>query len=76
MLLYFKSRKKCHKKIENRLTNKNVTPKNDLLTMYFACTREVIQKSLNQNSSKLSDFVQAFGSKLSIFYYLVLVRSI
>ena len=29
--------------------------------------------SLNQNSSKIRDFVQAFGPQLSIFYYLVLV---
>ena len=43
-----------------------------ILTMYFACTREVIQKSLNQNSRKWSDF----RHQLSIFYYVVLVRSI
>ena len=30
MLLYFKSRKKCHKNFENRLTNKDFIPKNDL----------------------------------------------
>ena len=62
MLLYPKSCKKCLKNLENWLTNKDLTPKND-----FACTREVIQKSLNQNSSKLRDFVQAFGPQLSIF---------
>ena len=28
-----------------------------MLTPYFVCTREVIQKSLNQNSSKCWDFV-------------------
>ena len=28
--------------------------------MQFACTREVIQKSLNQNSSNFGDFVQSF----------------
>ena len=47
-----------------------------ILTMYFACTREVIQKSFNQHSNKYRDFVQAFGPQLSIFYHLVLVRSI
>ena len=40
-----------------------------ILTWYFACTRKVIQKSLNQNSSKWWDFVQVFGPQLSIFYY-------
>ena len=29
---------------------------------------EVIQKSLNKNSNKLRNFVQAFGPQLSIFY--------
>ena len=46
------------------------------LVHYFACKREVIQTSLNSNSSKLREFVKAFGTQLSIFYYLVLVRSI
>ena len=46
-----------------------------ILTWYFACTREVIQKSLNQNSSKLGVFVHGFGPHLSIFNYVVLVRS-
>ena len=32
-----------------------------ILTMYFECTREVIQV-LNQNSSKFWDFRQAFGT--------------
>ena len=39
------------------------TPKNDL-DLHFAYTREVIQKFLNQNSSRLKDFVQAFGPHL------------
>ena len=42
-----------------------------ILTLYFAYAREVIQ-----NSIKLRDFVQAFGPQISIFYYLMLVRSI
>ena len=36
----------------------------------------LIQKSLNQNSRWLMDFFQAFGPQLSIFYYLVMGRSI
>ena len=44
---------------------KNLRPKM-ILIMGFACTREVIQKSLNQNSSKLRDFVQAFGPILLV----------
>ena len=39
-------------------------------------SREVIQKSLNKDSSKFWDFAQVFGPQLSIFYYLVLVCSI
>ena len=49
---------------------KNLRPK-IILTMYFACTREVIL-----NSSKLRDFIQAFGPQLSIFDYLAGVGSL
>ena len=65
------SLKKCHKKFENP-SLKLLRPKM-ILIMYFECTRTVNQKSLNKNSSKLEDFVQAFGPQISIFYYLVLV---
>ena len=41
-----------------------------MILTYFACTREVIQKSLNQNSCKIWDFVQAFGPQFSMFNYL------
>ena len=37
---------------------------------------QVGYKPLKTNSSKLREFVQAFGPQLSIFYYLVLVPSI
>ena len=39
-------------------------------------TRKVIQMSLNQNSSILGGFVQAFGPQLIIFNVVVLVSSI
>ena len=42
----------------------------------FCIYKGVIQKSLNENSSKIGDFVQAFGLQLSILYSVVLVRSI
>ena len=73
--LHSKSRKKCDKNFENRLTKKNFKPKNDL-AMYFACTREIILRSLNQNSGKFGGYVQAFGPQLNIFYYVVLVRNV
>ena len=44
--------------------------------MYFPCTRDVIQNYLNQNSSKVRDFVQAIGPHLSICDYLVGVSSL
>ena len=71
--MHSKSLKQCHKNFENPLTNKKLKPKNDL-DPTIVCTREVIQKSLNQNSSRLRDFVQEFGPQLSIFYCLVLAR--
>ena len=43
-----------------------------ILTMYKGGNPKV----LNQNSSRLRDFDQAFGPQLSIFYYLVFVFSI
>ena len=36
------SPKKCHKKFENRLTNKIIIPKN-IFNRHFACARKVIQ---------------------------------
>ena len=36
-LLLSKSRKNGHKKIENRITNKTFTPKNDLDYRFFHC---------------------------------------
>ena len=32
--------------------------------------------SLNQNSGKTWDYVQAFGPQLNIFYYVVLVHNV
>ena len=44
-----------------------------ILTWYFTCAREVIQKSKIYNSIKFGDFVQAFGPHLGISLYLALI---
>ena len=44
-----------------------------ILTMYFACTREVIQKYLNQNSSKCGTLFKHLDLNLAYFTILVLV---
>ena len=57
-------------KFENRLTNKDFTPKNDL-DHVFCMYKGVNPKVFKSNSSKFGDFVQAFGPQLSMFNYLV-----
>ena len=48
-----------------------------ILTWYFTCAREVIQKSKKKkNSSKFGDFVQVLGPHLSTSLYLTLIYSI
>ena len=37
IFLHSKSRKKCHKSFENRFINKNLTPKNDLVLVFYMC---------------------------------------
>ena len=37
ILLYSKSRKKCHKNFENQFINKNLTPKNDFDMVFYTC---------------------------------------
>ena len=46
ILLLSKSRENGHKKIENRLTNKLFTPKNDLDNKFFHC--ENVSKGCNE----------------------------
>ena len=69
--LHSKSLKKCLKSFEYPLRNiKKNRPH------AFCMNKGGYQESLNRKSCKLFDFVQTFGPQLSIFYYLVLVRSI
>ena len=42
------------------------------LALHFTCTKEIFQNSLNQNSSRLREFVQAFGPQLTNAYFTVL----
>ena len=75
--LHSKSLKKCHKSFKNLL---KISLKLILILIFlvhvFCMYKGVIQKSFNQPLSKFGVFVQAFGRQLSIFNYLVLVRSI
>ena len=59
-LLHSKSLKKCHKNFENRLTNKDCMPQNDL-DHVFCMYKGGNPKEFKSNSSKVRDFVQGFG---------------